>query len=116
MKKTNSKSKKARRSARENLFLIVIVAALVVTLALALVQRFTATKEVNYIITSDCHVHAQDGTHVGTIEDLFGENAGDLVVTEDGHLHTADGAHVGNVSVPDDAAQTEDAAAADAAE
>ena len=116
MKKTNSKSKKARRNARENLFLIVIVAALVITVALALVQRFTQPKEVNYIITSDGHVHAQDCTHIGTLEDLFGENADGLVVTEDGHLHTADGGHVGNVSVPDDAAQTEDAAQTNAAE
>ena len=70
----------------------VIVAALIVVGVIDLINGGRGT---TLVVTEDGHVHTADGTHVGTVEEIFGEGA---VATEDGHVHTEDGTHVGDIS------------------
>ena len=101
MKKNYQMSKKERQKKREKLITIVFIGALVLVLALALIQSLTKEETVQYIVTQDGHVHTADGTHVGSVEEMFGENG--VIVTEDGHVHAADGSHLGEIDVPADA-------------
>ena len=101
MKKNNQLSKKARQKRREKIITIAFVATLILVLALALIQNLTKEETVQYIVTQDGHVHTADGTHVGSVEEMFGENG--VIVTEDGHVHAADGSHLGEIDVPADA-------------
>ena len=105
MKKNNQLSKKARQKKREKLITIAFVGTLILVLALALVQRLTKEETVQYVVTQDGHVHTADGAHVGTVEEMFGENG--IVVTEDGHVHAADGSHLGDVEAPAEDASAE---------
>ena len=98
MKKNNQLSKKARQKKREKLITIAFVGTLILVLALALIQNLTKEESVQLVITQDGHVHTADGAHMGTVEEMFGENG--IVVTEDGHVHAADGSHLGDVDVP----------------
>ena len=99
MKKNNQLSKKARQKKREKLITIAFLDTLILVLALALIQNLTQEKTVQYVVTEEGHVHTADGTHVSTVEEMFGENG--LVVTEDGHVHAADGTHLGSVDAPE---------------
>jgi len=101
MKKNNQLSKKARQKRREKIITIAFVGVLILVLALALIQNLTKEETVQFIVTQDGHVHTADGAHVGTVEEVFGENG--VIVTEDGHVHAADGSHLGEVDVPADA-------------
>lgn len=123
MKKKSYKSKKAIQKKRETIFIGVLAVLLVLALILGVVDLFNGDQGAGYIVTEDGHVHAADGTHVGTVEEVFGEGA---IVTEDGHVHTAAGDHIGSlddVSAADhdhaeeeaDAADSEEAASEDAA-
>ena len=96
--KKNQMSKKARQKRREKVITIVFVAAVILVLALALVQRLTQEETVQYIVTEDGLIHTAGGEYVGSVEEIFGE--GGLVVTEDGHVHAADGTHLGEIDVP----------------
>lgn len=74
---------------------LILGGALVLTLVLIIalvVANQLAPEASDYVITADGHVHAADGTHLGTSEEMFGS---DYVVTEDGHVHAADGTHLG---------------------
>ena len=75
--------------------MIAFVAVVILVLALALVQKLTQEETIQYIVTEEGHVHMANGTHVGTVEEIFGENG--LVVTEDGHIHAPDGTHLGSI-------------------
>jgi len=112
MKKKNYKGTKNRRKGREDLFLIILVIAFVVLIAAAAIQRLTADDSVNYVITAEGHVHAADGTHIGTVDELFGSE-GSVVVTEDGHLHAEDGSHIGTVNETDETNETVEESAAE---
>lgn len=105
MKKNNQLSKKARQKKREKLITIAFVGTLILVLALALIQNLTKDEVVQYVVTEEGHVHTADGTHVGTVEEMFGENG--LVVTQDGHVHAADGTHLGDVEAPAEDASAE---------
>ena len=96
--KKNQMSKKERQKKREKIITIAFIGVLVVVLALALIQNLTKEESVQLVITEDGHVHTTDGVHMGTVEEMFGENG--IVVTEDGHVHAADGTHLGDVDVP----------------
>ena len=98
MKKNNQLSKKERQKRRERIITIAFAATLILVLVLALIQNLTKEETVQLIVTEDGHVHTVDGVHVGTVEEMFGENG--VIVTEDGHVHTADGSHLGEVDVP----------------
>ena len=102
--KKNQMRKKARQKKREKVITIVFVGAVVLVLALALVQRLRQEDTVQYIVTEEGHVHTANGVHVGTVEEIFGANG--LVVTEDGHVHASDGTHLGEVDDPNVAAET----------
>ena len=71
-----------------------LIAVLVVVLA---VQIFTPkpapVDNTELYISGDGHVHLGDGSHVGSVEEMFGEV--EYEVTEDGHVHTKDGIHIG---------------------
>ena len=95
MKKNNQMSKKERQKKREKWITIAFVAVVILVLALALVQKLTQEETIQYIVTEEGHVHMANGTHVGTVEEIFGENG--LVVTEDGHIHAPDGTHLGSI-------------------
>ena len=97
-KNNNQMSKKERQKKREKLITIAFIGVLVIVLALALIQNLTKEESVQLVITEDGHVHTADGAHMGTVEEMFGENG--IVVTEDGHVHAADGSHLGDVDVP----------------
>ena len=100
-KNNNQMSKKDKQKRREKLITIAFIGVLVIVLALALIQHLTedkAPQTVQVVITEDGHVHTTDGVHVGTVEEMFGENG--IVVTEEGHVHAADGTHLGDVDVP----------------
>lgn len=71
MKKKN-RSKKALQKRRERIFIGVVIALLVLGIALAIVHFVTGGNQTTYTITEDGHVHAEDGTHIGTVEELFG--------------------------------------------
>ena len=101
--KKNQMSKKERQKKREKLITIVFIGVLVVVLALALIQNLTKEESVQLVITEDGHVHTADGAHMGTVEEMFGEDG--IVVTEDGHVHAPDGTHLGDVDVPADTAE-----------
>ena len=103
MKKKSYKSKKVLQKRRETLFIGALAVLLVIALILGVIDIFDGDKGSGLTVTEDGHVHAADGTHIGTVEELFGENA---VVTEDGHVHSDDGEHIGSL---DDIALTEDA-------
>ena len=95
MKKNNQMSKKERQKKREKCITIAFVAVEILVLALALVQKLTQEETIQYIVTEEGHVHMANGTHVGTVEEIFGENG--LVVTEEGHIHAPDGTHLGSI-------------------
>ena len=97
-KNNNQMSKKERQKKREKIITIAFIGVLVIVLALALIQNLTKEESVQLVITEDGHVHTADGAHMGTVEEMFGDNG--IVVTEDGHVHAADGTHLGNVDVP----------------
>jgi len=101
--KKNQMSKKERQKRREKLITIAFIGVLVVVLALALIQNLTKEESVQLVITEDGHVHTADGAHMGTVEEMFGEDG--IVVTEDGHVHAPDGTHLGDVDVPADEAK-----------
>lgn len=86
--------RKNRQKAFEVGFIALLVAAVVLVGALIVVQLTQgAGDDPGYVVTQDGHVHAPDGTHIGTYEEVFGE--GGYVVTEGGHVHAPDGTHVG---------------------
>lgn len=93
-KKKSYKSKKAIQKKRETMFIGVLAVLLAVALILGVVDLFNGDQGSGYTVTADGHVHAADGTHIGTVEELFGEGA---VVTEDGHVHTDAGDHIGSL-------------------
>jgi len=103
MKKNNQLSKKERQKRREKIITIAFAGVLILVLALALIQNLTKEESVQLVITQDGHVHTADGVHMGTVEEMFGENG--IVVTEDGHVHASDGTHLGDVDVPADEAK-----------
>lgn len=91
MKKNVRRSKKNQEKLYNLLFggILALMAILFVALIIA---RAVAPEASDYVITADGHVHAADGTHLGTTEEMFGS---DYVVTEDGHVHAPDGTHIG---------------------
>ena len=105
MKKNNQMSKKERQKKREKVITIAFLAVVILVLALALIQKLTQEETVQFVVTQDGHVHTANGEHVGTVEEMFGENG--LVVTEDGHVHAPDGTHLGDAEVPAADAESE---------
>lgn len=103
MKKKNYRSKKVLQKRRETIFIGALAVLLVVALILGVIDIFDGDNGSGYTVTEDGHVHAADGTHIGTVEEIFGEGA---VVTGDGHVHSADGDHIGDLN---DIIFTEDA-------
>jgi len=103
MKKKNYRSKKVLQKRRETIFIGALAVLLVVALILGVIDIFDGDNGSGYTVTEDGHVHASDGTHIGTVEEIFGEGA---VVTGDGHVHSADGDHIGDLN---DIIFTEDA-------
>jgi len=97
MKKNGHKSKRLRQKRRENILIGVLGGILILMMVLGIVNLATDSKKTGYTVTADGHIHAHDGTHVGTIEEILGENRTDVVVTEDGHVHAADGTHLGSI-------------------
>ena len=69
-----------------------LLAAVVILIVVLVIMSFTQPADQGYVITSDGHVHASDGTHVGDYDEMVAN--GTLVVTEDGHIHDANGNHV----------------------
>lgn len=98
MKKNTVRSKKTQQKKTEKLFIRVMCVLLALVMILGLVEAVIGGNNTGstYTVTEDGHVHAADGTHLGTVEELFGEGAG-TVVTEDGHIHAEDGTHIGTV-------------------
>ena len=99
MKKNTVRSKKTQQKKTEKLFIRVMCVLLVLVMILGLVEAVIgggSNTGSTYTVTEDGHVHAADGSHIGTVEELFGEGAG-TVVTEDGHIHAEDGTHIGTV-------------------
>lgn len=60
---------KKNSKATEFIFLGLIVATVILVIALVIIQH---TSSDSYVITEDGHVHAADGTHIGTYDELFG--------------------------------------------
>ena len=105
MKKNNQMSKKERQKKREKVITIAFLAVVILVLALALVQKLTQEETIQYVVTEEGHVHMANGTHVGTVEEIFGANG--LVITEDGRILAADGTHVGDVDELDVGSEAE---------
>lgn len=98
--------RKNRQRALELIFYGLLIVGVLLLIALAILPDDTAGSS-GYVITEDGHVHAADGTHIGTYDESTG-----YVITADGHVHTIDGAHIGTVSTEEGAAATEDGAVA----
>ena len=87
-------SKKAHQKRRETIFVGVLIGLLILAVVMGIVDWLNGDEGTGFTVTEDGHVHAADGTHIGTVEEIFGEG---VVVTEDGHVHGADGEHVGSL-------------------
>ena len=96
MKKKTFKSKSSRKQQREKLFLGVIIALVVLAVVFGVIELITGGNKQTYTVTEDGHIHAADGTHIGTLEELLGESG--YTISEDGHIHAEDGTHVGDLS------------------
>lgn len=66
-KKTNRKVNRDQEKQMNRIFIGFLIGAAVLIAALV-VLRLTTPKETGYIITSDGHIHAADGTHIGEID------------------------------------------------
>ena len=89
----NYKRKKHNTKAFEFVFF-----GLIALLAIVLVWQLVTPKpqpvdSTELYISDDGHVHLADGSHIGSVEEMFGDV--EYEVTEDGHVHTKDGIHIG---------------------
>ena len=91
--KKSYKSKKAMQKRRETIFFYALGGLLVLAVVFGVIDLIWG-KDSGYTITEDGHVHAADGTHIGTVEEMFG---GNVTVSEDGHVHAADGTHIADI-------------------
>ena len=100
-------AKKHRKKDLSGLLVRVFIGMMIAVVLLIIAGLILSAQpaDTGYVITEDGHVHASDGTHIGTYDELFGDSG--LTVTEDGHIHDAEGNHVGDV---DDVAATEEVA------
>lgn len=111
--KKNSGGRKARQERREKIFFGVLFGSLALIVIMTVVQLVTGggDQSVTYVVTEEGHVHTSDGQHVGTVEEVFGENGLNVTVTEDGHVHGADGSHLGYATDTGDGDAASEAAA-----
>jgi len=103
MKKQAPKGRRAQQR-RNRIFLGCLIAIALFLIVLFIVKG-NSVQQTGYVITEDGHVHTTDGAHVGTVEEVFGEN---FVITDDGHVHTEDGAHIGTYEGEEVTEHTED--------
>ena len=69
MKKKNTPMK-SRQNKREDMFIRVLIGLGVLLIVLVVVSKFIGNDDTGYVVTEDGHVHASDGTHLGTMEEL----------------------------------------------
>lgn len=91
MKKKGTKSRKAQQKKREIILIGVVIGLLFLAAVLGIIDAVTGgSRAGGYTVTEDGHIHAADGTHIGTVEELFGEQGGNVVIDEEGHIHIVD--------------------------
>lgn len=104
-------AKQARQKKREMIFFGILIGLVAVVIVLAIVQAIVGEEPSGYVVTEDGHVHAADGTHISTLEEMLADENSGLTVTEDGHIHSAAGEHLGTLNT---AGSTTESGAAEA--
>lgn len=99
-----AKTRKSKKNTKvfEYVFYGLIALLAIVIVAQMLLPKPVPVDNTELYITEDGHVHMADGSHVGSVEEMFGEV--EYEVTEDGHVHTKDGIHIGTY-VPGETAE-----------
>ena len=91
MKKNSRKQMQKQEMMLNYIFGGMLILAVLLLVVLTL-SRNSTTAPTDYVITADGHVHAADGTHLGTTDEMLGDK---YIITTDGHVHAEDGTHVG---------------------
>ena len=87
IRKQNQKQEKMLNYIFGGMLILAVLLLVVFT-----ISRNSATAPTDYVITADGHVHAADGTHLGTTDEMLSDK---YIITADGHVHAEDGTHVG---------------------